>query len=65
MMLFFCFRSRRDRWAGLGAGLIAGWGMGFYQMLRGQHFLSHTLFTMIGRMDDHPACHMGTARFFS
>lgn len=48
MMLFFCFRSRRDRWAGLGAGLIAGWGMGFYQMLRGQHFLSHTLFTMIG-----------------
>lgn len=35
MMLFFCFRSRRDRWAGLGAGLIAGWGMGFYQ--RHQH----------------------------
>ena len=48
MMLFFCFRSRRARWAGLGAGRAAGWCMGFYQMLRGQHFLSHTLFTMIG-----------------
>ncbi len=48
MMLFFCFQSRRARWAGLGAGLAAGWSMGLYQMLRGQHFLSHTLFTMIG-----------------
>lgn len=47
MMLFFCLPQRR-RWAGLALGLAAGWSMGLYQMLRGQHFLSHTLFTMAG-----------------
>ena len=29
-----------------GLGFIAGWGMGLYQMARGEHFLSHTLTTM-------------------
>lgn len=48
MMLFFCFRSRYARWLGLCAGLGAGWSMGVYQMLRGEHFFSHTLFTMLG-----------------
>lgn len=47
MALFFVLPGRR-RWAGLAGGLAAGWSMGLYQMLRGQHFLSHTLFTMIG-----------------
>jgi membrane-associated PAP2 superfamily phosphatase len=27
-------------------GTLAGWSMGFYQMARGEHFLSHTLTTM-------------------
>jgi membrane-associated PAP2 superfamily phosphatase len=27
-------------------GIFAGWGMGLYQMARGEHFLSHTLTTM-------------------
>ena len=27
-------------------GLLAGWGMGIYQIARGEHFLSHTLTTM-------------------
>lgn len=27
-------------------GFLAGWGMGLYQMARGEHFLSHTLATM-------------------
>lgn len=27
-------------------GFTAGWGMGLYQMARGEHFLSHTLTTM-------------------
>ena len=30
----------------LGLGLLAGWGMGLYQMARGEHFISHTLTTM-------------------
>ncbi len=47
LMLFFCL-PRRKRWAGLAIGFAAGWSMGLYQMLRGQHFLSHTLFTMTG-----------------
>jgi membrane-associated PAP2 superfamily phosphatase len=28
-------------------GLGAGWGMGLYQMARGQHYLSHTIVTMM------------------
>lgn len=27
-------------------GLVAGWSMGLYQMLKGAHYLSHTLITM-------------------
>lgn len=29
-----------------GFGFFAGWGMGLYQMARGEHFLSHTLTTL-------------------
>ena len=47
MMLFFCAETSRRRWLGLGFGLAAGWSMGLYQMFRGQHFLTHTLFSMI------------------
>jgi len=39
-------RTRRGRWLGVGAGLAMGWWMGGYQMLKGAHFLSHTLVTM-------------------
>lgn len=45
MALYFCLP--RQRWLGLGIGLAAGWIMGNYQMLRGEHFLSHTLTTML------------------
>ncbi len=39
--------SRRvQRW-GIGLGLGAGWWMGGYQMLKGAHYLSHTLVTML------------------
>ncbi|MDO9125982.1 MAG: phosphatase PAP2 family protein [Parvibaculum sp.] len=27
-------------------GLVAGWGLGIFQMARGQHYLSHTVVTM-------------------
>jgi membrane-associated PAP2 superfamily phosphatase len=33
------------RWRGLALGLGVGAWMGFYQIARGEHFLSHTLAT--------------------
>lgn len=39
--------TRRARWLGLTIGLTAGWLMGGYQMLKGAHFLSHTVVTML------------------
>ncbi len=47
MGLFYAFNKRAYRIAGLMVGLIMGWTAGIYQMFRGQHFLSHTLFSMI------------------
>lgn len=38
--------SRRGRWIGAAAGLAAGGAMGGYQMLKGAHYLSHTLITL-------------------
>lgn len=39
--------SRRGRWIGFALGMTAGWVMGVYQMLKGAHFLSHTVVTML------------------
>lgn len=39
--------SRRWRIGGLALGLAAGWWMGAYQMLKGAHYLSHTVTTML------------------
>lgn len=46
MALYFLPIKANLRLAGLGLGLLAGWSMGLYQIARGEHFLSHTLFTM-------------------
>jgi len=46
MMLYFAFSRRRWKVAGLVTGLTLGWIMGLYQMLNGQHYLSHTIVTM-------------------
>ena len=48
--LFYAFRKRSFKISGLCIGLILGWTAGIYQMLRGQHFLSHTLFSMIAAL---------------
>ncbi len=40
-------RTRRGRWFGLLVGLSAGTLMGGYQMLKGAHYLSHTLVTAL------------------
>lgn len=47
MALFYCFQKMQYRIAGLLLGITLGWTAGTYQMMRGQHFLSHTLFSMI------------------
>lgn len=46
MMLFFAVPYPCLRKWGLLIGLTVGWLMGGYQMVRGEHFLSHTLSTM-------------------
>ncbi|MDR1007542.1 MAG: phosphatase PAP2 family protein [Campylobacteraceae bacterium] len=48
MALFFCFKRKKYKITGLIMGLTLGWTMGIYQILRGEHFLSHTLVTMLG-----------------
>ena len=47
MALYYLFEKKSHRLAGLGVGLGLGWAMGGYQMMKGAHFLSHTVVTMI------------------
>ncbi len=47
MSLFFLFKSRRNKLLGLVFGISLGWMMGLYKMFIGDHFLSHTVITMI------------------
>lgn len=41
------FATRRAQAWGVGLGLGVGWLMGGYQMLKGAHYLSHTVVTML------------------
>ena len=47
LMLYFAARKRKWKVLGLAAGLAAGWIMGLYQTVNGQHYLSHTFVSMI------------------
>ncbi|MBF0455941.1 MAG: phosphatase PAP2 family protein [Magnetococcales bacterium] len=47
MVLYFVLKTPRAKRLGLGFGLGLGWIMGIYQMLKGAHFLSHVLFSMM------------------
>jgi membrane-associated PAP2 superfamily phosphatase len=47
LSLYYLGTSRRGRWLGLMIGMTAGWALGIYQMLKGAHFLSHTVVTML------------------
>ncbi len=40
-------RTRRGRSLGLATGVVTGGLMGAYQMLKGAHYLSHTVFTLV------------------
>ncbi len=45
--LYYLAESKRGRKLGVVIGMTAGWLMGIYQMLKGAHFLSHTIVTML------------------
>ncbi|MGE4511427.1 MAG: phosphatase PAP2 family protein [Sulfurimonadaceae bacterium] len=47
MAFYFFFKSRKNRNRALVVALGIGWSMGGYKMLIGDHFLSHTVFTML------------------
>jgi len=47
LSLFFLFKGRRNRRRALYFALGMGWLMGGYKMLIGDHYLSHTLVTML------------------
>jgi membrane-associated PAP2 superfamily phosphatase len=45
MMLYFAL-PKKYRYFGLLVAIYIGWHMGLYQMLKGAHYLSHTVITM-------------------
>ena len=47
MALFFLFKTPINQKRALIIGLVVGWSMGTYKMLLGDHFLSHTIITMM------------------
>lgn len=47
MALFFLFKTPTNQKCALIGALIVGWSMGTYKMLLGDHFLSHTIITML------------------
>ena len=47
LSLYFLFQNSRNRRRALAAALALGWTMGLYKMLIGDHFLSHTVVTML------------------
>ncbi len=47
LSLIFLFHSRKNKTAAATMAMVIGWSMGSYKMLIGDHFLSHTVITMI------------------
>jgi len=47
LSLFFLFKTKKNRYITLCISLVVGWSMGIYKMFIGDHFLSHTIITMI------------------
>jgi membrane-associated PAP2 superfamily phosphatase len=45
--LYFAARTRAGRIRGALTGLCLGWILGLYQMLKGAHYLSHTVVSML------------------
>lgn len=47
LSLFFLFKTKQNKILALVFPLIIGWSMGIYKMIIGDHFLSHTIITMV------------------
>lgn len=47
LSLLFLFKKRKNQILALAFALTVGWSMGIYKMLIGDHFLSHTIITML------------------
>lgn len=47
LSLFFLFHRKRNRIIALFSALVIGWSMGMYKTMIGDHFISHTIITMI------------------
>ena len=47
LSLFFLFNTRKNKIIALSTAMALGWTMGLYKMLIGDHFLGHTVVTML------------------
>ena len=47
LSLVFLFKTKRNKVIATASALSIGWSMGLYKMLIGDHFLSHTIVTML------------------
>jgi membrane-associated PAP2 superfamily phosphatase len=47
LSLVFLFHSRKNKMIAGSVAMVIGWSMGTYKMLIGDHFMSHTIITMI------------------
>ena len=47
LSLFFLFKSRKNKKRAIVLAMVVGWSMGLYKMMIGDHYLSHTIVTML------------------
>ena len=47
LSFFFLFKSRRNKNIAVVVAMSVAWSMGLYKMMVGDHFLSHTIITMV------------------
>ncbi len=47
LSLFFLFKNPKNRKKAIVVAMVVGWSMGLYKMFIGDHYLSHTIVTMV------------------
>jgi len=63
LSLVFLFKTKKSKTIAVSVIMIIGWSMGNYKMLIGDHFLSHTLVTMLIAWWTIIAIHKGLLKF--